>query len=99
VLVALVPDERRSSTLNSLAGMVLGLAGGCTFPRESLPAFVRDHLTPLLPSYWFVNAAAGLTPHNSAWTLALLKLAIAGALVIALAGALFRRRFRTGARA
>ncbi len=39
VLVALMPDERRSAVLNSLAGLGLGMMGGCAFPPQQLPAF------------------------------------------------------------
>ena len=39
--------------------MALGLMGG-VFPPQQLPAIVRDHITPLLPSYWFVAAARNL---------------------------------------
>jgi len=60
VVVALMPDERRSAVLSNLAGMGLGLMGGCAFPPQQLPAFLRDYITPHLPSYWFVDAMRGL---------------------------------------
>ena len=60
VLVALVPDERRAGVLNNVAGMALGLAGGCAFPASQLPAFLREHITPLMPSNWFVETARNL---------------------------------------
>ena len=34
VLVALMPDERRAGVLNNVAGMALGLVGGCAFPAQ-----------------------------------------------------------------
>ena len=30
--------------LSSMTGLALGLAGGCTFPPENLPAFLREFL-------------------------------------------------------
>ncbi|HWW03506.1 MAG TPA: ABC transporter permease [Candidatus Acidoferrum sp.] len=101
VLVALVPDERRSAVLTNVAGMALGLVGGCAFPPQQLPAFLRDHLTPLMPSNWFVETARNLqfSSENVLWTLVLLKLAVTGVVLIAMAAFLFRRRFKAGLRA
>ncbi|HTI99881.1 MAG TPA: ABC transporter permease [Dongiaceae bacterium] len=100
VLVALVPDERRAGVLNNLAGMALGLAGGCAFPPEHLPDFVRAHLTPWLPSNWFATAArelqsTGVTP---TWPQVTVELLVVALLLTLLAAWLFRRRFQKGLR-
>lgn len=98
--VALMPDERRAGALTNIAGMILGMAGGCMFPREQLPRFLSDHVTPLLPSAWFVEAARQLQfggAVSPGWVAA--KLAIAAAAFLAAAVLVFRRRFRSGARA
>jgi ABC-type multidrug transport system permease subunit len=101
VLVALVPDERRAAVLNNIAGMALGLAGGCAFPARQLPTFLREHITPLLPSNWFVETARNLQFNGpgAAWGLVLLKLALCSVLLTALAALLFRRKLKTGLRA
>ena len=101
VLVALVPDERRAGVLNNVAGMALGLVGGCAFPASQLPAFLREHITPLMPSNWFVEAARNLQFNGPgvAWGIVLLKLAICSVILTALAAMLFRRKFKTGLRA
>ena len=101
VLVALVPDERRAGVLNNIAGMALGLVGGCAFPAQQLPAFLREHITPLMPSNWFVDTARNLQygGTNVAWGMVALKLTLLGVVLIALAAVLFRRRFKTGLRA
>ena len=100
LLVALVPDERRAGALNTIFAMGLGLAGGCMFPPQSLPTFLREHVTPLLPTYWFVDTARNLqySGGEAAWVLALVKLLVVGAVLLSLAALLFRRQFRTGAR-
>jgi ABC-type multidrug transport system permease subunit len=101
VLVALIPDERRSAVLTNVAGMALGLVGGCAFPPQQLPGFLRDHVTPLMPSNWFVETARNLqfSSEKVAWGMVLLKLALTSVILIMLAAVLFRRRFRAGLRA
>ena len=101
VLVALMPDERRAGALNTIIAMALGLAGGCAFPPQALPAFLRKHITPLLPTYWFVDTARSLQSSDGevAWGLALLKLVVVSAVLLALAAILLRRQFRLGVRA
>ena len=100
VLVALMPDERRAAVLNNLAGMALGLMGGCAFPANQLPAFLRYHITPWLPSNWFVETARNLQfgDANAAWGLVTLKLVLLSVMLLALAAMLFRRRFKMGLR-
>ena len=101
LLVALMPDERRAAVLNNMAGMALGLVGGCAFPANQLPAFLREHVTTLMPSYWFVDTARNLQfgGANVAWGLVTLKLVLLGVVLLALAAVLFRRRFKMGLRA
>lgn len=100
-LVALIPDERKASALNTVVSMGLALAGGCLFPPQGLPSFLRDHITPLLPTYWFVDTARNLQYSGGAvaWIPALLKLIVLSVGLLALAALLFRRQFKTGARA
>jgi ABC-type multidrug transport system permease subunit len=99
-LLALLPDEHRAGTLSNIAGMALGLAGGCAFPPQQLPDLIRLHVTPLLPSFWFGDTVRTLEfgPGDAAWPLAVAKLAAAGAVCLALAAWLYRRRFARGIR-
>jgi len=100
LLVALVPDERRASTLNTVVGMLLGFGGGCMFPARSLPPFIRDHITPYLPSNWFVEAARRLQDGNAvAWGWLSLKLVVVSVMLVVLAVVIFQRRFKQGLRA
>lgn len=100
VLVALVPDERRAAVLNNLAGMGLGFVGGCAFPVRQFPAWLRDHVAPLLPTYWFVETTRQLQFDDAPapWGLPLCKMLLACAALTALAAWLFRHKFSIGSR-
>ena len=99
-IAALAGDERRADRFNNLAVMILALAGGCMFPPEQLGSFLRDHVTPLMPTGWFVSAARGLQfgGPTAAWLVAAVKLGVLGALLIAASALLFRRRLAKGVR-
>jgi ABC-type multidrug transport system permease subunit len=86
---------------NSITSMMLGLVGGCAFPPRQLPAFLRDHISPLLPSYWFAATARNLEcgDGHASWLMVSLKLAVLAVVLAGLAALLFRRRFKTGLRA
>jgi ABC-type multidrug transport system permease subunit len=98
VLVALMPDERRAGVLNNVAGMGLGLVGGCAFPARQLPEFLREHITPLMPSNWFVESARSLQFDDAyaGWGMALFKLALCAGFLMAVAALLLRQKFRSG---
>ena len=57
-------------------------------------------MTPLLPSYWYVNTARQLEfgQADLRWSGACLGLLALSAVLFGLAALLFRRRFKTGAR-
>jgi hypothetical protein len=101
VLAALVPDERRAAVFDNIVGMLLGLAGGCMFPPQQLPAFLREHITPLLPSFWYADTVRRLESGdpNVVWGLAAVQIAGLSLGLIGMAAVLFRRRFRKGLRA
>jgi hypothetical protein len=99
-LVAVVPDERRAGVLNNIAGMGLGLVGGCAFPPNQLPAFLRAHVTPQMPSFWFADTARNLQSAAGGvpWHFVLFKLLLCALILVTLAGLLFQRRFKSGLR-
>jgi ABC-type multidrug transport system permease subunit len=97
VTVAITPDEHRANALNSVLSMAFSIAGGCMFPPEHLPAAVR-HLSPLMPTYWFATTARDLWWSDASWVVPAAKLAVLGALCVALAAFLFKRRFEKGLR-
>jgi hypothetical protein len=100
MLVAMVPDERRAAVLNNIAGMGLGIVGGCAFPPNQLPGFLREHVTPLMPSNWFVETARNLQFNNAnvPWMTVTVELIGLSLVLILLAAMLFRSRFKTGLR-
>ena len=100
LMVAIVTDERTSHAMNSIASMVLGIAGGCAFPPQNLPAFLRDHITPILPTAWFAEGLRRLETGGAhpSWALNAVGLAAVAAVLMIVATALFSRRFKTGVR-
>lgn len=99
VLVAWMPNQGAADAVRSMVSMLLGLAGGCAFPPDNLPAFFREQLMPLLPTHWFVSAARALEFGGTAPLLpAALKLILTGATLLAVAAWLLRQRFSQGAR-
>jgi len=98
VTVAIMPDERRASALNNVLSMIVSMAGGCMFPPEQLPSAMREHLSPLLPTYWFATTARELWWSEASWQIPAAKLAALAMLCVALAAFLFKRRFEKGTR-
>jgi ABC-2 type transport system permease protein len=101
LIAAAAGRERRADVLNNIFIMALGFAGGCMFPPDSLPAFLREHVMPLLPTAWFAGAMRALQGGvvSNQWMLALGKLVVLGLVAALAAAALFRRRLEQGVRA
>jgi ABC-2 type transport system permease protein len=100
-LVAWIPDQRKADAARSLVSMLLAMAGGCAFPPDNLPPLWREHVLPLLPTNWFAATARALEygDPTTPWVPTVLKLTLAGALLLLLAAWLFRRHFAKGGRA
>lgn len=100
LFAALVPDARRADALSNLVAMALGLAGGCAFPPQSLPAFLRENVTPLLPSAWLAEGIRELEFGSASadWPGILLRFTLVAAVLVGLAAWRFHRRFARGVR-
>ncbi|MBI2949214.1 MAG: ABC transporter permease [Verrucomicrobia bacterium] len=100
LVAAFAGNERTADILNAVFTMLLSLAGGCMFPAEQLPGFLRDHVAPLMPTNWFVVAIRGLQfgGMEEIWTHACLKLGLLGLALMALAAWRFQRRLERGQR-
>ena len=94
---ALVGDARSAQVLGSTVAMVLGLAGGSLFPARQLPAFLREHICPLLPNYWYTEAmrTVAFEPHG-AWVGVCLRTALLGMTMLVVAAALLQRSLEKG---
>jgi ABC-2 type transport system permease protein len=100
LLAAIAGRERLADVTNTVTVMALGMIGGCMFPADQMPAFLRLHVTPLVPTAWFVNAARQLqsTEHSHRWLWTVLGLSALGASCLVAATILFRRQFERGVR-
>jgi ABC-2 type transport system permease protein len=100
-LAGLMGGEKKADVLNTLVAMALGMASGCTFPAESLPDFLRLHVTPLLPPAWFISAVRHVQNGDGSsgpWLLALAQLMALGVVLALLAARLLQRRLERGLR-
>ncbi len=101
LFAALAGTERRADALNNLAIMAMAMLGGCMFPPQVLPAFMREWIVPIMPTGWFAAAIRGLQDGSApdGWILASAKLLTLGVVTLLVASALFRRRLARGVRA
>lgn len=100
-LAGILGGEKKADVLNTVVGMALGLASGCTFPSEALPDFLRLYVTPLLPPAWFIGAVRHIQSgdgSNAPWLLAMTQLTVLGIVLSWLAAWLLRRRLERGLR-
>lgn len=100
LLAAIAGRERVADVTNTVMAMGLGLMGGCMFPAEQMPSFLRSYVTPYMPTAWMVTAArelqAGQGEPTYFWALG--GLALLGMVCVALATHLFRHRLERGLR-
>jgi hypothetical protein len=95
-------SARQADPMCSLACMLVGIAGGSAFPSQQLPAFLRDHVSPLLPNNWFTETIRlllfldGPTPP---WGWVALKTFLLGLVMIITASFLLRRKLQGGSHA
>jgi ABC-2 type transport system permease protein len=99
-VAGLAGKERRADLLNTVLAMGMGLAGGCMFPAEQLPAMLREVVTPLMPTRWFVAAVHELQLGSAGrvWLAALGGLLGLGLACLFVAARLFVRRLERGVR-
>jgi ABC-type multidrug transport system permease subunit len=100
LLTALIHNQERADALNNIISMLLGVAGGCAFPPEQLPALFRDHITPIIPTHWFVNTARNLeyAAMPPSWLGYFGMMILLGIILTAIAAFLFRKRLEKGVR-
>jgi ABC-2 type transport system permease protein len=98
LLTGLWPAEKKADVLNNLVALLLGFAGGCAFPAAALPPFLREHVSPWLPTHWFVEGMRATQFGSANWWLIGVKLALLGGILLALATWLLRRKLEAGVR-
>ena len=100
-IAALARSERRANAVNSVLVMCLSFVGGSFFPARQLPPLFRDHLSPLMPNYWFIESLRALQSGGSdmPWSWAALKLLVLGLALVIAAAWIFQRALAKGIRA
>ncbi|MFM1945384.1 MAG: hypothetical protein RI897_4366 [Verrucomicrobiota bacterium] len=97
---ALAGSTRRADLFNSVVAMSLGLAGGCMFPPQQLPAFVRENISRWLPTHWFADTLRRLQAGEEGWVWVgpAVMLVLVGVGGLAVAAGCSRRRLEGGAK-
>jgi ABC-type multidrug transport system permease subunit len=97
-IAALAGREKRADVLNNIIVMGLALLGGSMWPPEQMPAIIGEHVTPLLPTFWFSSATRGLQSDypGFGWISAAALLIGFGILFTGMAAWLFQRRLEKG---
>jgi ABC-2 type transport system permease protein len=100
MMSALAGSTRRADLFNSVLAMSLGLAGGCMFPPQQLPAFLREHVSRWLPTHWFADTVRRLQAGEEGWIWAgpAVMLVLVGVSGLVVAACLSRRRIEGGAK-
>jgi ABC-type polysaccharide/polyol phosphate export permease len=99
-LAALAGNETRMNVFSNLVIFAQAFVGGTMFPVESLPAVLRDHVTPLVPLYWFSGSIRALENGvgGQSWVASSLLLGLTGLGLVVLAAGMLNRLLRGGAR-
>jgi len=98
---SLTRSERRGDSVNSMLIMCLSFLGGSFFPARQLPAVFREHVVPLMPNNWFIEAVRELQGGGASmpWDWAVLKLVLVGLAFMIAAAWIFQRALTKGVRA
>ncbi|MEZ5274777.1 MAG: ABC transporter permease [Opitutaceae bacterium] len=100
-VAALAGSETRINVVSNIVIFGQAFVGGSMAPVESLPAFLRDHLTPFTPLYWFSGSIRTLENGvgEQAWLSSSLLLGLTGIAMVLLAVWLLDRLLQKGGRA
>src|ERR1044071_114305 len=102
-IAAVGRSARRAEAIHSAIILRLAFIGGSFFPAKDLPPAFRDHLSPLMPNYWFIEALRGLQSGvadagaSAGW--AAIRLLVLGTVLVLAASWVFRRALEKGNRA
>jgi len=95
-IAAVLRSERRVDVLSPIIPMTMAFIGGAMFPARQLPPLFRNHISPLMPNYWFIEGVRSLQSMSteSDWVWAIVRLVVLGVVLILAAAWLFQRALR-----
>lgn len=87
VLIALFRTEKRVQLWANFIIFFIAFAGGSIFTVSALPDWVQNHISPLLPNYWYVSAihSSQLGRGDYLWTQAVIQLLVTASVLLILA--------------
>lgn len=97
-IASIAAKEKRADTINTIVIMGFAILGGTMFPVEDLPGFIRDYISPYLPTAWFIGTIRLLqdTSVSVAWSGVALRLCLVGAVLAFVSAFLFHLRILKG---
>ncbi len=97
-IASIAAKEKRADTINTIVIMGLAVLGGTMFQVEDMPGFVRDYVSPHLPTTWFIGTIRSLQDVNvvTLWVGVSIKLCVAGVALAGVSSILFYRRLQKG---
>lgn len=100
-IASIAAKEKRADTINTIVIMGFAILGGTMFQVDQLPGFIRDYISPYLPTAWFIETIRSLQDVNQTtpWIGVVIQLCTVGTILAAVSSFLFYRQLQRGVKA
>jgi len=97
-IASIAAKEKRADTINTIVIMGFAILGGTMFQVEDLPGFIRDYISPYLPTTWFIGTIRSLQDTSAVvpWGSVVFRLCLVGVILVFVSAFLFHRRILKG---
>ncbi len=98
MLVGIFKTERRAENFSSLIILGIAFLGGGFFTTDSMPAFVKENISPWMPNYWFIQSVRALEFGDVAadWAFEVVKMVLLGGLFLLFGAIKMHRNLEKG---
>ncbi len=100
-IASIASKEKRADTINTIVIMGFAILGGTMVQVDQLPGFIRDYISPHLPTAWFIGTIRSLQDTNldTPWIGVVIQLCVVGAILAFVSSFLFYRHLQKGVKA